>query len=195
MNPALAALAVPATIDFVIPADGGTVSILGMYRLKFPANAVCDPNAQDSRDGYATANWDAPCTTLGSDLAVHATLKWSHERLWIDVSPGLRFSPDAVVTISTDIMSPLVEYFSADGQDASGGLSNTWGIAYEPAIDAIPLNDSKDDRSVSTKINFTTGRITRRIKHFSGYSVVTGLYGCTVGEDPYCVDVPPDNSH
>jgi hypothetical protein len=194
-NPALAALAIPSSLDFVIPAEGGSVSLLGMYTLSFPANAVCDPNAQDSQDGYAAADWDAPCTVLGSDLAVHATLKWSHERLWIDFSPAIRFSPSTVVTLSTGVMSPIVQYFSDNGADASDGRSRTWGIAYAPALEATPVVDSWADPTVATHIDFVSGQISRRIKHFSGYSIATGL-ACTVSpDDPDCVEFPPDGGH
>jgi hypothetical protein len=195
-NPALAALAVPSTIDFVIPAQGGTVSLLGMYKLSFPANAVCDPNAQDSRDGYAAAAWDSPCTLLSSDITVHATLKWSHDRLWIDFSPSLRFSPSADVELYSDVMAPVVQYYSNNGQDGSGGLSNLWGIAFAPAIDLAPLNDAANDPSIRSSVDFTTGRISRRVKHFTGYNIYTGEYGCTVSpDDPYCIDVPAGDEH
>src|SRR5512140_2699679 len=62
-SPALGALVAPTTTDFVIPASGGHIAILGgTYNLDVPANAVCDPNARDSQAGYSAAAWDAPCT-------------------------------------------------------------------------------------------------------------------------------------
>src|SRR5947208_1278665 len=100
-SPALAALANPSSLDFVIPAAGGDVVLLGVYKLSFPAHAVCDPNAQDSQSGYAAAAWDAPCTVLTTDQPVHATLKWSNNSLWVDFSPALRFNPAAEVTLAT----------------------------------------------------------------------------------------------
>src|SRR5436309_14699712 len=120
-SPALAALATPTTVDFVIPADGGRVSILGLYALDVPANAVCDLNAQDSQDGYAAGAWDAPCTAATGDVTVHATLKWSHNRLWADFSPSLRFVPGRTVTISTDLMAPVVRYYADGNKDNSNG--------------------------------------------------------------------------
>jgi hypothetical protein len=188
-SPALAALAAPTTVDFVIPAAGGRVSILGMYTLNFPAQAVCDPSAKDSQDGYAAAAWNAPCTVTTADITVHATLKWSHNRLWADFSPSLRFDPSKTVTISTDLLSPIVRFYAAaNGGDGSNGLSRKWGILFAPAIDAPPVDDSKADASVRTTVNFTTGRISRRIWHFTGYNIYTGV-PCTVQEsDPYCIE-------
>lgn len=190
-SPALAALATPQTFDFVIPAAGGRVSISGMFTLDFPADAVCDPSAQDSKDGYAAAAWDSPCTVATTDVTVQATLQLSHNRLWADFSPSLRFAPGAVVTMSSDLLAPIVRFYAdANNGDGSGGASRQWGILFAPAIDALPVDDSKTDASLRTKVDFGTGQISRRIKHFTGYNLVTGTWGCIVQpSDPYCVDM------
>jgi len=192
-SPALAALATSASVDFVIPAAGGRVTILGMYTLDAPANAVCDPNAQDSRDGYAAGDWDAPCTATTSDVAVHVTLKWSHNRLWADFSPALRFVPSANVTLSTDLLAPIVRFYGRndDGQigDFSEGRSRKWGLAYASSIDGKPVNDAKNDPSLRSVVDFGSGRISRRIKHFSGYNIFTGLACVVDPNDPFCIEV------
>lgn len=193
-SPALAALVVPASSDFVIPAVGGQISIAGLYTLDVPANAVCDPNAQDSQEGYAAGAWDSPCTIASGDISVHVTMQWSHNRLWADFSPALRFAPSANVVLSTDITSSGVRSYA--GYDASGhafdnsnGRSKKWGILYSTQIDGKPTDDARADASVKTTIDFATGRISRRVKHFSGYSILTGLE-CTVSiDDPYCIEI------
>jgi hypothetical protein len=189
-SPALAALATQTTVDFVIPVAGDRISILGMYTLDFPANAVCDPNAQDSRVGYAAAAWDAPCTAATSDITVHATLKWSHNRLWADFSPSLRFVPSKTVTISTYLMSPIVRYY-ADGNngDGSAGRSRKWGILFAPSIDGQPVDDSRADASIRTVFDFGTGRASRRIRHFTGYNIATGATCVVSPDDPFCVEM------
>ena len=46
------------------------------------------------------------------------------------------------------------------------------------------------DASLITNVDLVTGRVWRRIKHFSGYSVLSGLE-CVVSElDPDCVESP-----
>jgi hypothetical protein len=193
-SPALAALAIPTSTDFVIPVAGGQVAVLGgTYNLDVPANAVCDPNAQDSQAGYAAGDWDAPCTPASADIAVHATLKWSHNRLWVDFSPALRFVPTQIVTISTDVMSAGVRYYA--GQDAAGnvfdnsnGRSRKWGIMYAGEIDGNPVDDSRLDPSSQTRVDFATGKISRRVRHFSGYNILTGLECIVRLEDPYCIE-------
>src|SRR5687768_14801768 len=72
----LRALATETTYDFVVPTTGTTVNLLGAYALNFPAGSVCDPNAADTKAGYAAAQWDAPCTVATQNINVRATLKW-----------------------------------------------------------------------------------------------------------------------
>lgn len=179
----------PTSVDFVIPAAGGRVSILDVYTLDVPANAVCDPNDPNTRAGYAAAAWDSPCAAATGDIAVHVTLKWSHNRLWADFSPSLRFVPGQVVTISTGIMAPIVRYYADGNNDGSNGRSRTWGIAFAGSIDGQPVDDARSDASTRTKIDFSTGRISRRIKHFTGYNITTGGECVVRIEDPYCVEI------
>jgi len=179
----------PTSVDFVIPAGGGRVSILGVYTLDVPANAVCDPNDPSSQAGYAAAAWDSPCPAATGDITVHVTLKWSHNRLWADFSPSLRFVPGQAVTISTDIMAPVVRYYADDNDgDGSNGRARKWGILFAGSIDGQPVDDARIDASIRTQVDFRTGRISRRIKHFTGYNITTGAECIVRIEDPYCVE-------
>src|ERR1700754_504857 len=80
----LRALVVAQTVDFVIPANGGTLDLLGAYKLTLPANSVCDPTAEDTQAGYANEDWDAPCAPATSDIPVRAVLKYSNGKLYAD---------------------------------------------------------------------------------------------------------------
>lgn len=183
----------PTSVDFVIPAAGGHVTIFGLYTLDIPANAVCDPSAPGARDLYAAGAWDAPCTTATTDIKVHATLQWSHNRLWADFSPSLRFDPNQVVTISTNLMAPIVRYYAdGDNRDISNGRSRKWGIFFASAINGKPVDDSRADGSLRTTINFATGKISRRIKHFTGYNIATGETCIVSPEDIFCVEGTPE---
>jgi hypothetical protein len=188
-NPVLRALAVATSVDFVIPANGGTINILDAYTLKFPANAVCDPNAADTQAGYANQDWDADCTTAIGNIAVRATLKWSNGVLYADFQPALRFVPSKHVTIETTIMAPVVQYYN------NAGVSQGWSIGYTTGIEAPAINDALVDPSVRTVITGPTGKISRRIKHFSGYLINTGggYIPCDPLEgNPLCVWVESD---
>ena len=164
----LRALVVAQTVDFVIPASGGTIDLLGAYTLSFPANAVCDPNAEDTQAGYANKDWDAPCTAATEDIPVTAVLKYSNGRLYADFQRALRFVPGANVTISTSVISGQVQ------QQNDLGNTQGWVIEFAPAIDAEGVADVLTDATVRTVVVGSTGKIYRRIKHFTGYVLPLG---------------------
>jgi hypothetical protein len=167
-NPALRALAVAQTVDLTIPVAGGSVSILGVYTLEVPAGAVCDPNAADTQTGYANHDWDASCTPATGDTPIQATVKYSAGKLYVDFAPALRFVPSKTVRLSTDILAPTVAYF---GQN---DLSLGFEFPYASAIDASGVADALTDPSLRTVVVGSTGKVYRRVKHFSGYFIVTG---------------------
>lgn len=185
----LRALVVAQTVDFVIPANGGTIDLLGAYTLSFPAGAVCDPSAEDTQAGYANQDWDAPCTVATEDIAVRAVLKWSNGNLYADFQPALRFVADKKVTISTTVLASTVQAQS-DAGDTYG-----WNIQYTPGIDQAGSFDALNDASLRTIVVASSGKIMRRIKHFSGYVTPTGegWVPCDPAEgDPLCVWVDDD---
>jgi hypothetical protein len=180
----LRALVVAQTVDFVIPASGGSVNLLDAYTITFPQGAVCDPNAEDTQIGYANKTWDADCTPTTEDIAVTAVLKFSNGKLYVDFQKSLRFVPNKRVVLSTTVMAGQVQWQNNIG-DTDG-----WTIQYAAGIDAEAVTDALQDPSVRTIIVGSTGRIFRRIKHFSGYVVFTGegFVPCDPSEgDPRCV--------
>jgi hypothetical protein len=188
-NPALRALVVAQTTSIVIPVNGGHISLFSVYDLDVPANAVCDMNAADSQAGYAAANWDAPCTAATSDVAVTATAKWMNGTLYVDFQPALRFVPSKSVTLSTMVAAPLIQSAS----DSKDGFV----INYAPSIGAAPVADALTDPSVATKVFGSSGKVSRRIKHFSGYLINAGgvMVPCDPRDgDPQCVWVDDGES-
>lgn len=167
----LRALVVAQTVDFVIPASGGSIDLLGAYTLSFPAGAVCDPAAEDTQVGYAGHDWDAACTPAAEDVPVRAVLKYTNGKLYVDFQTALRFVPDKRVTIATNVLSGQVQWQNEQG-DKDG-----WTIQYAAGIDAAAVNDASVDQSVRTVIVGSTGKIFRRIKHFSGYVIWLGDEG------------------
>jgi hypothetical protein len=190
-NPALRALVVAQSVDLVIPAAGGQLNVLDVYTLSFPAGSVCDPNAEDTQAGYAAEEWDAPCTPATGDIQIRATAKWSNGgRLYVDFQPSLRFVPGAEVTLSTNIFAPTVQYLD------DAGVKDGWSISFSPAIDATPIADAQSDPTLQTRIYGNSGRITRRIKHFTGYVIIVeGQYIPCDPEagNPLCVWVDDEN--
>jgi len=171
-------------VDFAITSDGGSFVIGGLYTVSFPANSVCDP----ARSTYGSTEWDKDCTLLdpGQAVKVHATLSLTSAGLAVDFTPALRFSPSAKVIISTDIFAPVItanrDYFQKN-RDALNALA----IFYSKSIGAQGEKDFATDKSVGTHIDLNTGIIWRRVKHFSGYSIVTGESCDPSPDNPDCV--------
>jgi hypothetical protein len=172
--------------DFTVGPEGGSFSIGGLYTVDFPDNSVCDP----ARSSYGDDEWDKSCTVLdaGQSIKVHAVVSLSATGLAVDFSPALRFSPTRQVTISTDIFASYIlankDYF-AGNKNALNALT----IFYAPSLGATRVKDFSSDRGLITHINMSTGRIWRRVKHFSGYSIITGEACEPSPDNPDCIEV------
>lgn len=171
-----------ASGDFTLTSNGGTFVISGLYTLTFPANSVCDPD----QSSYGPTEWDSPCQTLadGQSIKVHGSISLIAGGLGVDFNVPLRFSPDTRVTLSTSVFASVLksnqDYFSSNTS-----ALNFLAIYYAPAIGQDPVPDYLTDPDVITHVDLTTGRVWRRIKHFSGY--VVGAKSATC--DSNCVQV------
>jgi hypothetical protein len=175
------------TATFTLTAAGGTFNIGDFYTLTVPANGVCSLSSS-----YGPGTWDAPCTTLGPNesITVTATYAFSHGGPSVDFAPALRFSPSVQVTLSTSLYAQILTNASGFFLAHPAAL-DFFGMYYAPSLGSNIVTDAAIDASLVTHINLTTGLVWRRIKHFSGYSVATGLACDPSPDDPDCVDVPP----
>lgn len=170
--------------DFSVSSSGGSFSIGVLYTVSFPANSVCDP----ARSTYGAGEWDNDCVLLdqGQSVKIHATLVLSSNGLSVDFTPGLRFAPTANVMISTDVFAPLIkanrDYFSKNPS-----ALNSLAILYSSNLGDVGVSDYARDKSVATHVNLSTGRIWRRVKHFSGYSIISGEACDPSPDNPDCV--------
>jgi hypothetical protein len=105
----------------------------------------------------------------------------------VDFSPALRFNPSKEVRISTGIYAPVLTTFS-NYFAANPSALHFLGIYYAPSLSSAGTTDAALDNSLVTHVNLTTGQVWRRIKHFSGYNVFTGLPCDPSPDDPDCVD-------
>jgi hypothetical protein len=173
---------------FTLTSAGGTYRIGdSFYTLTVPANAVCSLSSS-----YGPGTWDSPCTTLGSDesITVTATYGITLNGPAVDFSPALRFSPDAQVTLSTSLYSNVLT--SASDYFASHPSAlRFFGMYYETTLGSSLVTDAATDPSLVTHVNLNTGIVWRRVKHFSGYSVATGLACDPSPDNPDCVEGPP----
>jgi hypothetical protein len=174
------------TTSFTITSAGGKFSIgNGLYTISFPANSVCDP----ATSSYGPGTWDSPCTTLadGQSITVTATFGFTNHGLAIDFSPALRFNPSTEVRIATMVYAPVLTTFASYFASNPSSL-HFLGIYYAPDLSSAGTTDAAFDLSLITHVNLSTGLVWRRVKHFSGYSIATGLPCDPSPDNPDCVD-------
>ncbi len=154
------------------------------FTLSYPADAVCDPAVST----YGPAEWDQPCITLTDTITVTARFWFDNGIAQSEFSPDIRFNPAKTVTLSTIISA-------VKGLDDNALTRATFSIGYTRRVDALRyfINDAATDPRLATNIDFTSGRVSRTIQHFSGYFVQWGTIWCEDGSelnDPLCLDLP-----
>lgn len=162
---ATAALTSTDTIRFTFVIDPNRASYYNLgagNSITFPAGALCDPN----RSSYGPGQWDRWCPTATSAVTINA-------KAWLDRQgkPRLDFDKHVRFVPSNNpanwVMLTLSDYGS--------GIDLWTNIAYCQSDDAMNcVDESKTDPTVATVTNPVTGKVTRRVKHFSGYSLTSG---------------------
>jgi hypothetical protein len=167
--------------SFVVTSAGGTYSA-GSFTVNFPANAVCDPDLSS----YGEGTWDSSCIPLSRAIRVTAQVRLGAAGIAIDFSPDIRFVPGKIVTLSTDMYAPYIlanrSFFAAYPQ-----ALRPLALYYSPTIGGTRVADYLSDPSLITHVDLTTGRVWRRVKHFSGYSATSGEACDPSPGDPDCI--------
>jgi len=177
--------------DFVVDGAGGSFS-LGAYTVSFDGNSVCDPTVST----YGATEWDKNCAVLapGKSINVHATIARTSSGISVDFTPALRFSPSAKVIISTDVFASFIlanqDYFRTHHNALSA-----FAILYSPSLGEKGVSDFSVDKSVTTHVDLNTGLVWRRVKHFSGYSIITGEPCEPSPDNPDCIEVDGDGKN
>lgn len=163
-----------ARFSFVLdPHRSMTYSLGKGNSITFPAGSLCDP----TKSTYGMGTWDQPCVRATTPVTID-TKAWldRHGYVHMDFSQSVRFVP-------TDnpagwVMLSLSNY---------GASVNPWTVInYCTNTHAAHcIDESKSDPTLATIKNPVTGELTRRVKHFSGYSITAGD-GCDPTVDPSC---------
>ena len=136
----------------------------GDHQVYFPANSICDP----ATSGYGEDMWDQPCEPLTQPITIHATWNSKYGHAFIDFQPALRFVPTSdpshYVTIA------MKDYYDLDA-------FRQYTIFWNRPSDDMWVDESANDPSMSTITDLNGNRISRRLKHFSGYNIIFGA-GC-----------------
>jgi len=170
--------------SFTVTPAGGSFAINRLLTVDFPAGSICDPDVST----YGAGQWDRACVTLTGPITITATTRLTANGMAVDFQPDLRFAPDKEVTLSTDLFSSTLRanrwFFSA-----SKASVRPLAFLYSPSLGANAVADYKSDPSLVTHVDLESGRVWRRVKHFSGYVTGSGG-GCNPSAgDPDCVAV------
>jgi hypothetical protein len=158
------------TID--ISPEGGSYRI-GSFDLNIPAGAVCDPRTTK----YGRRYWDADCTPANRTIRVSAVAVSRNGETTVDFRPDLRFRPAAGwVTISTDEFSDLLLSDAVRQLAPSSSFFESFAVLYVPSNSKSKVNEFRElrDPTLVTHVDLVSGKVWRRIKHFSGYFVGSG---------------------
>jgi hypothetical protein len=149
------------TQDFVVDATQPTTIKAGDHSVYFPANSICDPTTS----GYGEDRWDAPCAPLQGKITIHASWSSKYGHAYIDFQPALRFvptsDPSQFVTIT------MKDYYDLDP-------SYHYPIFWQRPSDGEWIDESINDPSLGALNDVQGNRVSRRLKHFSGYLVGAG---------------------
>jgi hypothetical protein len=136
------------------PSTNTTWVIGGLHKLQIAAGSVCDP----ATSGYGPSLWDAPCATATQPVTVTAKAWTSAEgHPVVTFSPDLRFAPGKVNTLWLN---------DRDAAQAGGA------IVWCPSDGSACVDEGAADQAVATRTDAPNGKMYRRLKHFSGYTVV-----------------------
>lgn len=136
--------------------------------VRFPAGSVCDPSSS-----YGATEWDNACTPASSPVTVAA-------KAWLDGSDHPRVDFDTHIRFVPT--SDPSQYVTIVFTDTSAALNSSSDILYCATTYTQCVSELAGDSSLVTVKDLNTHVVTRRIKHFSGYTVGDGGGDC-----------PPDN--
>jgi len=130
--------------------------------ITFPAHSLCDPSVSS----YGIGEWDKPCVPATNPQPIQV-------KAWVDGAghPRVDFYPNVRFVPSTDPYNWVVLSFA----DLTASLDPFFNIDYCPVVTSNDcINEALTDPSVATVHDPVTGKVTRRLKHFSGYNVAAG---------------------
>jgi hypothetical protein len=161
---ASAALTGTDTIRFTFridPARSITYQLGAGNTITFPAHSLCALNST-----YGGGQWDKPCELATSPVTIY-TKAWldRYGYAHVDFDKHIRFVPTS--NPAGWVILSLYDY---------GAMTTPWTkINYCPSSQASScIDESITDPSVATVKDPVTGKLIRRVKHFSGYSLTSG---------------------
>jgi hypothetical protein len=158
-------------VDFTVTSTGGWY-LVGPHKLYFPANSICDPTTST----YGVTEWDKPCSPAVEPVKIHAAVRYDTltGKPSVDFTPSLRFVPTEESTQWVWLF-----FYSDDArvEMTDDEIQSKFKIFWSPAIGLPGVDESLVDPTLKTNVMTRNGMVYRRIKHFSGYQVGSGIGG------------------
>lgn len=148
--------------DITVDSKGGKFN-LGQHSIRFPKNSICSLTSS-----YGPAEWDKPCTPATEPVTFHVEIVIQDGRQWLDFTPAVRFVP---TTNPKQYVTLAMSTFRQSDEVSEDDLQILWS----PAIGVPGVDESIDDPTLRTTVNRRSGKMSRRVKHFSGFSVSDGV--------------------
>jgi hypothetical protein len=159
---------------FVVDPTKATTIKVGDHSVYFPANSICDLSSS-----YGEDQWDQSCTPATSPITITATWNSKYGHAYVDFEPAMRFVP-------TSDPSQYVTLTMKDYYDINTNYS--YPIYWYRPTDGLWVDESVNDPSLGSWEDLNGNKVTRRIKHFSGYLVSAGEV-CDAWSDASCASV------
>ncbi len=170
--------------QFSVSPDGGSFPIGGLFSINFPKSSICDPDLSS----YGPSEWNNSCVPLNRPITITVSTRLSSNGLAMDFQPELRFVPSTTVTISTDLFAPIIRA-NRDFFSQYPSTLRPLAMYYVPSLGSTRVADYLTDYDLVTRVDLRTGRVWRRVKHFSGYAYGTGEPCDPAAGDPDCIAV------
>jgi len=163
-------------LEFTIDPSRAQNVLLGEHTLSFPAYSICDPETSS----YGPQYWDAPCRPLRHPITFKA--KWSVEdgHAQAEFEPSVRFVPASARDYDNWVILSFRE-------PKSLRADRDYQILWKSSGGGKWIDESKYDPTLRAWTDRGGNRVSRRIKHFSGYNVTAGFMDISVEVG---VDVP-----
>ena len=164
----------PGTYNVTIDPLTSNTLTFGASKVVIPAGAIC----AIGNSSYGPEFWNAPCDPQTSRVQLQISVSQTSLGSSVDFSPNLRFSPQTNVQITLaapqvqrqDAKSWLILYCATGGSTTSGKGSGGSGSANGTKC----VNEALTDKDLTTFVDYDLQQLTRRVKHFSMYTVSYG---------------------
>ena len=147
--------AVDAVYTYTINPQVANTLSFGASRLTLPRQAIC----RLATTSYGPDFWNRECDDEERMVTITAVVRNAlTNKPSIEFAPAMRFSPDANVQLYLKV-------------DNAATLSSLATVLYCGPFSTLCVDESLSDASLRTTIDPTNNTVSRRIKHFSGYTV------------------------